>query len=244
MEIKDKIALVTGGAVRIGRSLCEMLAREDVEVFCHYNRSDNEARQLREVLTAKGFRLHLYQADLTDINSVETMVREIIKKKGRLDILINNAAIFKKTPLGKVSENDWDNLFTLNLKAAFFCAQAAGIHMYGNGNGKIINIGDAVGDNPWPSYIPYGVTKSGIIALTKGLAKALAPCVQVNCINPGPVLLPSSYSEDDKIKAIERTLLKREGSVKDITATVRFILKDSDYITGAIFNIDGGRSIN
>ena len=203
MILTNKIALVTGGAVRIGRSICEMLASEQAEVYCHYHRSEKEARQLKRTLNAKGSRIHLFQGDLTNIQTAEMIIREIVNKSGRVDILINNAAIFHKTPLGKVTEEVWDILFALNLKAAFFCAQAAGIHMYEKGNGKIINIGDATGDNPWPSYIPYGITKSGIIAMTKGLAKALAPRVQVNCINPGPVLLPDSYSEDERNKAIK-----------------------------------------
>jgi pteridine reductase len=172
------------------------------------------------------------------------MIRKVFHKSGGIDILINNAAIFLKTPIGTVKEREWDALFSLNLKAAFFCTQSVGVKMVKQGNGKIINIGDAAGDNLWPSYIPYGITKSGIIAMTKGFAKAFAPSVQVNCINPGPILLPDSYSKSERERAIGRTLLKREGSVRDIASTVRYLLKDSDYVTGSVFNIDGGRSIN
>jgi pteridine reductase len=244
MEIRNKIALVTGGAVRIGRSICEMLASEQAEVYCHFHQSEKEAIQLQKEMISNGSRISLLQGDLTDIRSVESMMRNIFNKSGGIDILINNAAIFLKTPIGTVKEQEWDALFSLNLKAAFFCTQAAGVQMTKQGSGKIINIGDAAGDNLWPSYIPYGITKSGIIAMTKGFAKALAPDVQVNCINPGPILLPESFSESEREKAVERTLLKREGSVRDIVVTVRYLLKDSDYITGSVFNIDGGRSIN
>jgi pteridine reductase len=244
MRLKNKIALVTGGAVRIGRSICEMLAREQVEVYCHYNRSKEEAMLLQSDLSCKGLKVNLVQSDFSRVSSVEAVVRKVIGESGRIDILINNAAIFLKTPLGSVKEDQWDTLLSLNLKAAFFCAQAVGVQMLKQGSGKIINIGDAAGDNLWPSYIPYGITKSGVIAMTKGFAKALAPHVQVNCVNPGPVLLPKSFSVSERRTAIEHTLLKREGSDQDVAATVRFLLKESDYITGAVFYVDGGRSIH
>jgi NAD(P)-dependent dehydrogenase (short-subunit alcohol dehydrogenase family) len=117
------------------------------------------------------------------------------------------------------------------------------MYMKRHGQGKIINIGDPSGSNPWPAFIPYGITKSGIIAMTKGLAKALAPQVQVNCINPGPVMFPDHYNQEERERALKKTLLKREGSPEDISKTVRFVLEGSDYITGAIINVDGGRSI-
>jgi len=109
--------------------------------------------------------------------------------------------------------------------------------------GKIINIADTSGLRPWPSYIPYSLTKSGMISLTKGLAKALAPHVQVNCINPGPVLMPETYSKEQINRAIDLTLLNRAGKAEDVAAAVRFILEDGDYITGLILSVDGGRSI-
>jgi NAD(P)-dependent dehydrogenase (short-subunit alcohol dehydrogenase family) len=131
-------------------------------------------------------------------------------------MLINNAALFYKTPLGTVTEEQWDRLFNLNLKAAFFCARQAGRHMHKQGWGKIVNIGDACGNNPWPSFIPYGLTKSGIIAMTRGLAKALAPQVQVNCVNPGPVMFP----DHSRVERTIQTLLKRWAS--DVALAVRF----------------------
>ena len=112
------------------------------------------------------------------------------------------------------------------------------------GFGKIINIGDTSGLNPWPGYIPYSLTKSGIIAMTKGLAKALAPEVLVNCINPGPVLIPDYYDEDEIKKAVDKTLIKKTGSANDIVQTIKYLIEGSDYITGSIINVDGGRNIN
>ena len=112
------------------------------------------------------------------------------------------------------------------------------------GFGKIINIGDSAGLKIWPAYLPYSLTKNGIIGMTKGLAKALAPNVLVNCINPGPVLIPDYYSKTDKKNAIDKTLLKRPGTTNDIVQTVKFLIESSDYITGSVINVDGGRSIN
>jgi pteridine reductase len=244
MILQKKIALVTGGAVRIGRSICEMLAQEGAEVYCHYNHSAKEARQLQNALAARNLKIQLVQGDFANIKIVERVVRYVIKRSGKLDILINNAAVFFKMPLGTVKEKEWDLLFAINLKAAFFCAQIAGMQMVKQSGGKIINIGDAAGDNPWSSYIPYGITKSGIIAMTKGLAKALAPNVHVNCINPGPVSLPKDFSEKERRMAVGQTVLNREGSAQDIAAAVKFLLKDSDYITGAVITVDGGRSIH
>jgi pteridine reductase len=224
-----------------------MITRELISagatVYCHYHSSQNAALELQKELSDSADRLHLIRGDLNSVRFAQEMVDRVIDETGQMDVLINNAAIFFKTPLGSVSEEEWDRLFQLNLKIPFFCAQRAGLYMKKHGQGKIINIGDPSGSNPWPSFIPYGLTKGGIIAMTKGLAKALAPQVQVNCINPGPVLFPEHYNEEDRERALKKTLLKREGSPEDISRTVRFVLEGSDYITGAIINVDGGRSI-
>jgi NAD(P)-dependent dehydrogenase (short-subunit alcohol dehydrogenase family) len=243
MQLRDKVILVTGGAVRVGRAICTALAEESVILYCHFNKSRKEAELLRDEISNSGSTIELIQGDLNNINFTKRLIEQIISERGCIDVLVNNAALFYKTPFGRVTEQDWDRLFDLNLKAAFFCAQHAGIQMKKQGNGKIINIGDPSGDRPWPGYIPYALTKAGIVSMTKGLAIALAPNVQVNCVNPGPVMIPESYSTDQRTQAINRTLLRREGAAEDISATVRFLIEGSDYITGAIINVDGGRSI-
>ena len=243
MELKNKSILITGGVVRVGRVITRELLSAGARLFCHYNSSHQEAKSLQKEVENNAQNLHLIQGDLNSVAFAENLVEQVIKESGHIDALINNAAIFFKTPLGEVNETDWDKLFQLNLKAPFFCAQKAGMHMKKHGGGKIVNIGDPSGVNPWPSYIPYGLTKSGIISMTRGLAKALAPEVQVNCINPGPVMFPDDYSKENQERALKNTLLKKEGTAEDIAKTVRFILEGSDYITGAIINVDGGRSI-
>ncbi len=244
MNLKNRVVLITGGAVRVGRSICLELAKAGAIIFCHYHQSAVQARSLKRTIETSGGKIYLLQSDLSHISAVDKLVNEIVIKSGKLDVLINNAALFYKTPLGRVSEEQWDRLFDLNLKAAFFCAQHAGQYMRKQGWGKIINIGDTCGDNPWPSFIPYGLTKSGIIAMTRGLAKALAPQVQVNCVNPGPVLFPSHYTKSEKALSLHRTLLKRAGRPQDVALAVRFLIEGSDYITGTVLTVDGGRSIN
>ena len=244
MDLKNKTVLITGGVVRVGRAITLELLAAGANVFCHYNTSQKEATSLKAQAEESKGNLNLIRGDLSSLDFAQKMVDQVIQEAGRLDALINNAAIFFKTPVGEVTEDDWERLFHLNLKVPFFCAQKAGIHMKKQGAGKIINIGDPSGLNPWPSYIPYGLTKSGIISMTKGLAKALAPEVMVNCVNPGPVMFPNHYSDEDRERALKKTLLKKEGSAEDIAKTVRFILEGSDYITGAIINVDGGRSIS
>jgi len=243
MELKNKNILVTGGAVRVGRAITSNLAHADARVFCHYNSSKQSAESLRSELQQAGYEIELIRGDLSKTDHIGRVIDSVVAKGGSIDVLVNNAAVFFRTPLGTVTEEQWDKLFTLNLKSPFFCAQNAGDRMRRQGYGKIINIGDPSGLNPWPGFIPYGLTKGGIISMTKGLARALAPEVQVNCINPGPVMLPEEYPESERERALNATLLKREGRPEDIAATVRFLIEGSDYITGSIANVDGGRSI-
>jgi len=244
MELKGKTVIVTGGAVRIGRSICLEMAEAGATVFCHYFKSNNEAQSLKDEFLSRDKKLNLIQGDLSDTRFAESLVERIYHTSKQIDVLINNAAIIYKTPFGTINETQWDEFFNLNLRGAFFCAQKAGQFMEQNNGGKIINIGDTSGENPWPSFLPYSITKSGIIAMTKGLAKALAPKVQVNCINPGPMMIPEEYSDEEREKAINSTLLRREGTAEDIAKAVRFLIEGTDYITGTILNVDGGRSIN
>jgi len=239
LELKDKVVLITGGVVRVGRAISVELLEAGASVYCHYYRSEDEARELKE----KYPRVNLLKGDLRYIRTTNYLVKKVVEKAGKIDVLINNAAIFIKTPLESVTEEQWDNLFDMNLKPHFFLSQAASKIMVANKSGKIVNIADTSGLRPWPSYIPYSLTKSGMIGLTKGLAKALAPHIQVNCINPGPVLMPENYSEKQIALAIDKTLLNRAGKAKDIAEAVRFLLEDGDYITGLILAVDGGRTI-
>jgi len=243
MDLKDKVVLITGGAVRIGRAISLELAAAGCKISCHYNHSQKAALLLKKEIEHNQAVIHLLRADLKDKDTPVRLVQRTIDIFSKVDILINNAAIFLKTPIGTVTPDNWDNLHNLNLKAAFFLTQEASRHMLKNKSGKIINIGDAGAENPFPGYIPYSITKAGVMAMTRGLAKALAPHVQVNCINPGPVMMPEGMSAEEKEFALQQTVLKREGSAQDVARTVRFLLEGSDYITGAMIPVDGGRHI-
>ena len=239
MHLKDKVVLITGGVVRVGRAITVELITAGANVFCHYFSSEREARELKKEYPS----VNLLKGNLKQISTVAPLIHEIGEVAGTIDVLINHAAIFMKTPFGTVTEENWDNLFALNLKPNFFLSQEASKIMMEKQAGKIVNIADTSGLRPWPSYIPYSLTKSGMISLTKGLAIALAPYVQVNCINPGPVLMPDKYSNVQIAQTIEKTLLKRAGQAEDVASAVRFLLEDGDYITGLILSVDGGRSI-
>ena len=243
MNLSEKVVLVTGGAVRLGRAICLELAEAGAKIFCHYHSSGNAALSLKQKISANGGSIHIFKCDLSEAKAPQNIINEVIRVFGRIDVLINNAAVFYKTPLGSVTEKDWDAFTNLNLKSAFFIAQESGRHMLKQKTGKIINISDAAAVSPFPAFIPYSISKAGIIAMTIGLAKALAPHIQVNCINPGTVMLPENMSEEDKSYALDQTLLKREGCAEDVAKSVRFLLEGSDYITGAILPVDGGRQI-
>jgi len=242
MELKGTSALITGGATRLGRAIAQELADAGVNILCVYHNNKAGATSLQKIITRKGLRCELLSIDLSRTGATEKVVTFMDKIFGVVDILINNSAIFYPTPLEVVSEADWDAFYNLNLKSAFFLSRAIGLRMRQKGNGRIVNIGDAGYQSPWPDYLPYALTKYGVNGMTIGLAKALAPEVLVNCVNPGPVLIPENYTPAEREKAIARTLLKREGAPQDIARTVRFFV-ESDYITAALLPVDGGRHV-
>src|SRR5260370_8452125 len=158
------------------------------------------------------------------------MFREIEAKFGGLDILINSASVFSPATADDATPEHWDLQMDTNARAPFFVAQRAARLMRARGAGKIINIADVAGEVIWPSYLPYSVSKAALIAVNRGLAKAYAPNIQVNAIAPGPVLFPDYYTEEQKRAAVDRTLLKRPGSPRDIVNSAVFLIQ-TDYIT-------------
>lgn len=209
MDPKGKSVLVTGGAVRLGRAISLLLAENGAKVFCQYHSSEEAAYALKEEVRQQRGVVEIYQSDITQNNEPAHLIKKVVERFGTIDVLVNNSAIFYPTSIGEVTESDWDNFHELNLKAAFFLSQEAGMVMKKKGSGRIISIGDTSWISPWPDFLPYTLTKAGINTMTKGLAKALAPQVLVNCINPGPVMLPENYNEEQRKKAIQKTVLKR-----------------------------------
>lgn len=241
MKLKGKVALVTGGAKRIGRAVALALASRGCRVAITYRTSHREAfRTVREI-KRKGVYGAAFQVDQRNSAAVARVVKDWVLTAGQLDILVNNASSFYPTPLGKATPSQWDDLIDTNLAGPWYFSQAASRFMKEQRRGKIINIVDAAAFSPWTNHLPYCAAKGGLVTLTWGLAKALAPHVQVNAIAPGPILFPRGISADEKRRAIEKTLLKRCGSPEDIAHAVLFLTEGSDFVTGVVLPVDGGR---
>ena len=243
MTLQEKVALVTGSAKRIGRAVANALADRGVHQAVHYRTSKTEAEDAVEMFRILGVEAESFQADLSQVKEVEALASEVLKRFGRLDILVNNASVFFPSPLGEVTDLQWDTLINTNLKGPFFLAQKVGLAMKAAVGGTIINIGDWAAERPYTGYLPYCISKAGVVAMTKGLAKALAPEVRVNCINPGPVMLPEDLSEAEKEEVMRKTPLQRTGSPADIANAVVFLCEGTDFMTGAVITVDGGRAV-
>lgn len=243
MTLQEKVALVTGSAKRIGRAVANALADRGVHQAVHYRTSKTEAEDAVEMFRILGVEAESFQADLSQVKEVEALASEVLKRFGRLDILVNNASVFFPSPLGEVTDLQWDTLINTNLKGPFFLAQKVGLAMKAAVGGTIINIGDWAAERPYTGYLPYCISKAGVVAMTKGFAKALAPEVRVNCINPGPVMLPEDLSEAEKEEVMRKTPLQRTGSPTDIANAVVFLCEGTDFMTGAVITVDGGRTV-
>lgn len=242
MELNGKVALVTGAARRVGRAIALALASRGAILAVHYRNSAAQAADTVATIEASGGVTRAFHADLEKVGDIEAMVNSVAAAFGRLDILVNSASVFYRKPLDDVTERDWDMNLDTNLRAPFFAAKFAGAIMRRQGAGKIVNIGDSAGIRPYNNYLPYTVSKSGLIGLTEALAKALAPQVQVNCLAIGPVLPPEDYSPR-QIEALARsTLTKRLGTPEDVARAVLFLC-ETDFATGATLVLDGGRLI-
>lgn len=243
MRLEKRVVLVTGGAKRIGRHLALALARRGAHLIINYRYSNTDAQAVIREIETLGVEAMAVQGDVSNAADVDRMVRQSTERFGRIDVLINNAAVYFKTPFQHLSESDWDLTLDINLKGSFLCARAVADGMVERGEGKIINFADWAGMRPYREYLPYCVSKAGVIALTQSLAQELAPAVQVNCIAPGPILLPEEMDEHEREKVIRATPLKRIGSPEDIVQTVLYLIEGTDFVTGGTYLVDGGRFI-
>lgn len=248
MKLQGRTALVTGAGRRIGRAISLELARGGANIIIHYRSARHEAESLKRMVESLRCKATLVKKDFSSPTSnilpqIKSFVKSIYQTAPRIDILVNNASVFYPTPFGKISEKDWEEMMTVNLKVPFFLSQEIGKRMAAGGGGKIINLADWVGERPAVNFIPYAISKAGLIAATRGLARALAPKVQVTAMAPGPILpaegMPAKYHK----AAVKRTLLKRFGDPADIANAVRFLIEGSDYVTGSVLTVDGGACI-
>lgn len=243
MELHGRTALVTGAARRVGRAIALAVAGRGADVVIHYNSSIAEARETVELIERLGRRASAIQSDLAEPDQVERLADCAVKAFGKIDVLVNSAAIFRRTPLEQLTVQDWDEFLRVNLTGPFFLARRLGLLMRQRKAGKIINVADIAGVTPWADFLPYSVSKGMVMTMTQGLAKALAPEVQVNAVVPGTVLPAEEYGERERESIIRRTPLKRIGDPADIAQTVLFLVEGSDFITGQVVVVDGGRSI-
>jgi len=243
-DLDTKVALITGGAKRIGACIAQTLHQTGMDVIVHYHRSSEDARELQNRLNrARPDSCLLIQAELSDPKQLKSLIERSVKQKGRLDALINNASAFYPTPLKTATEAQWDQLFDVNLKAPFFLSQAAAPHL-AKQRGCIINLIDIYAERPLEDHPLYCASKAGLTSLTRSLAQSLAPAVRVNGLSPGAILWPADQSDElARQRLLSRTPLKRLGEPQDIANAALFLIRDAHYITGQILRIDGGRSV-
>lgn len=238
MDLHGRVALVTGGAHRVGRAIVLGLARAGARVVVHYHRSADQAREVQAELSAIGADSRLLAGDLSVVAQAERVVDEAIGCWGQLDLLVNSAGIWGSTPIGTVSEARWDELIDTNLRSAFFTSQRAAPALTA-ARGAIVNIADVGALRPWRNHAPYLVSKGGLVTLTEALAKDLAPHVRVNAVAPGPVLLPDDWTPEQAERTAATVLLRRLGSPDDVAQAVVY-LAQAEYVTGVVLPVDGG----
>lgn len=241
MELRGRTALVTGAGHRIGRAIAVALGARGMRVAVHYNATADGARETVRQIEEAGGEADIISADLTRAEAAGELVDAVIAKFGALDVLVNSAAVMVRTPFGEITPKQWDDIMALNVRAPFFLAQAAAPHLR-SAKGVIVNIADLAAFETWPAYVPHGISKSGIVHMTRSLARLLAPDVRVAAIAPGTVLLPDDWDPASAEHLRQTTPLARTGSPTDVTRTVLFIL-DSDYLTGETIIVDGGRHV-
>lgn len=238
--LRGRVALVTGAAKRIGRAVAVRLAADGADVVIHYHRSKSEADDAVTEIASLGRECIAVQADLCSLAQIKRLFQQTVEQFGRLDILINSAANFLPAHLDDTTEKMWDTALDTNLKAPFFCAQAAA-PLLKQSRGVIINFADIGGILPWPGYIPHCASKAGVIMLTKCLAKALAPDVRVNAIAPGTITMSGDPSEWEA-EFIRRAPLHRTGTPDDVADAVSFLVH-AKFMTGQVLILDGGRTL-
>ncbi len=240
--LEGKVALITGGAHRLGAAIARGFHAQGMRLVIHYLSSEARARALQQELhAARPDSVMLVRGDL---NHSEKLLKNLVFESfGRLDVLVNNAARFYPTPMGEVSEEQWNDIVGTNLKAPFFLSQIAAPHLRKTG-GCILNIADIYGDRPLGKHPIYSIAKAGLIMLTKSLARELGPEVRVNAIAPGAILWPEAGIDDmSKQRVVSRTPLKRSGDPEDIARTALFLVRDAGFITGQVLGVDGGRGV-
>jgi NAD(P)-dependent dehydrogenase (short-subunit alcohol dehydrogenase family) len=239
---QGKVALITGGAHRVGKAITLVLAQAGAHVVINYNDSKKAAEQTLAEARAFGVDALALQCDVSDWSAVQEMAAMIERHFEGVDIIVNSASYFGRTPFPSTDPAVMDayhKVTRILLDGAYFVCNRLAPGMLGRGAGAIINIVDLSAWNPWPNFLAHSVGKAGLLAMTRQMALELAPTVRANAIAPGPVLPPSGYSEERNAASARRTLLERWGNPEDVALAVKFLV-EADYITGEVITVDGG----
>ncbi len=242
MDLQGKVALVTGGAIRVGKAISLELAAAGADIVVNYNSSAGPAEETVAEIQKLGRRAIAQQADVSQGDQVQRLIDRAVSELGRLDVLVNSASVWRRTPWAELDEAEWDRQIAVDLKGPFLCARAAAPHLAAHGDGAIVNIVDLSAFAPFPNFLPHSVAKAGLLNMTYSLAMELAPAVRVNAIAPGPVLPPPDYTEQQLAASARRTLLKRWGTPEDVARAVRYLV-EAEYVTGAVLPVDGGERL-
>jgi len=232
-----RTALVTGGARRVGAAFTRALAARGYRVAIHYRSGAADARALAADV---GGGAQVYAADLAQPGAATALVAEVARDMGPLDVVVNSASNFYQVPFREVTEALWDEVLSVNLRAPFFIAQAAAGVM--RDGGTIINMADLAAYETWPDYVPHGISKAGIVQLTRALARALAPGIRVNAIAPGLVLAPEDMSDAEAERYAASTPLRRNGTPAEVVRALEYLI-DAPFVTGDVLFVDGGRQV-
>ncbi len=235
-RLEGKVALVTGGARRIGRCIALRLAEEGAQVAIHFGQSKQQAAETAAECGGKTF-----QADLTIVSEIGRLFEEVEAEYGRLDCLVNNAGRYREMKVLEVTEDDWDWIQEVNLKGTFFCCQSGARLMLKHGGGRIVNLSSLGGFRAWRRHVPYCSSKAGVIMMTRALAKALAPEIAVNSVAPGVIHFGSEMPADIE-HLVSVTPMRRPGRGEEIAEAVVNLLT-SDFVTGQVIAVDGGLSL-
>ena len=239
-SMQRPVALVTGAAHRVGKALAVALAGNGYDIALHFHSSASKVEAAVNEIENAGGRATLFMADLTTADQPAQVVRDVVQALGRLDVVVNSAAVMLRMPIGEISADDWDSVLNLNLRAPFLIAQEAARHL--PDGGTIVNIADLAAFEVWPPYVPHGVSKAGLVYVTRALARLLAPRIRVNAIAPGTVLLPENFNPEFAAHLTATTPLGRDGSPDDVAQALLYLLK-ATYVTGETLIVDGGRHV-
>lgn len=242
MDLPGRVALVTGAGRRLGRAMAGALADRGMIVAIHHHLSAQGASELRDQIIDAGGRAACFAADLADPAAARGLAARVVSELGALDVLVNSAAVMHRLSFEETTPEQWDSILNLNLRSVFFCTQGAAPALRVR-HGKVVNMADLSGLEPWPGFVAHSISKAGVVMLTKVLARSLGPEVTVNAIAPGAVLVPDEYDAEERDRLARSTPLRRLGSPSDAVAALLYLLEGGDFVTGEVLVVDGGRHL-